>query len=95
MMSTEEVAKCADRLQYLYEVLYGIRRVTGGRFPDIEADLSTVLGWLIVSRESIAFEEVMRLCDKCANAVDSRMRECPDNLYGRGGLTAEIVGASG
>jgi hypothetical protein len=47
MMSTQEVAKCADRLQYLYEVLYGSRIAQGRRFPDIEADLSMVLGWLI------------------------------------------------
>jgi hypothetical protein len=76
MMSTQEVAKCADRLQYLYEVLYAIRIAQGRRFPDIEAELTMVLRMLIVSRKSVAFQEVMRLCDKCANAIDSRMREC-------------------
>ena len=80
-MSTEEVAKCGDRLQYLYEVRYSIRRNEGKRFPDIEAQLPMLLQLLIVSREYVPFHEVMRLCDKCANAVDSRMRECADNLY--------------
>jgi hypothetical protein len=94
-MSTEEVAKCGDRLQYLYEVLYAIRKVKGKRFPDIEAELPMLLRVLILSREYVPFQEVMRLCDKCANAIDSRMRECPDNLYGRRALTAEVVGASG
>jgi hypothetical protein len=91
MMSTQEVAKCGDRLQYLYEVLYAIRKSKGKRFPEIEAELSMLLRLLIVSREYVAFQEVVRLCDKCANAVDSRMRECPNNLYRRRGLTAEVV----
>jgi hypothetical protein len=95
MMSTQEVAKCADRLEYLYGVLYAIRKAEGKRFPDIEAELTMVLRMLIVSRKSVAFQEVMRLCDKCANAIDSRMRECPDKRYGRRGLTAEVVVASG
>lgn len=94
-MSTQEVAKCSDRLQNLYEVLYAIRKLKGKRFPDIEAELTMILRLLIVSREYVAFQQVMRLCDKCANAIDSRMQECPDNLYGRRGLTAEVVGASG
>ena len=54
-MSTEEVAKCGDRLQYLYEVLYAIRKVKGKRFPDIEAELTMVLRVLIVSREYVPF----------------------------------------
>jgi hypothetical protein len=94
-MSTEEVAKCGDRLQYLYAVLYAIRKAQGKRFPDIEAELTVVLRLLIVSRKSVAFQEIMRLCDTCANAVDSRMRECSNNIYRRRGLTAEVVGASG
>jgi hypothetical protein len=76
LMSTEEVAKCGDRLQYLYEVLYSIRRNEGKRFPDIKAELSMLLRLLIVSREYVPFQEAMRLCDECSGAIDSKVREC-------------------
>jgi hypothetical protein len=89
-MSMQEVAKCADRLQYLYEVLYAIRKVTGRRFQDIEAELTMVLRLLTVYRKSVAFQQVMRLCDKCSSAVDSKMREYPNNLYRRGVLHAGV-----
>jgi hypothetical protein len=82
-MSNEEVVKCGDRLQYLHEVLYSIHKNEGKRFPDIEAELSMLLRLLIVSREYVPFQEVMRLCDECAGAIDSKVRECADNLYPR------------
>ena len=83
LMSTEEVAKCVDRLQCVYEVLYSIRKNEWKRFPDIEAELSMLLRLLIVSREYVSFQEVIGFCDKCAGAIDSKVRECADNLYPR------------
>jgi hypothetical protein len=75
-MSRHEVGECGKRLQYLFKLLHAIRKTKGARFPDIEAELLKVLGSLTVSRESIPFQEVLRLCDKCADAIDFRVREC-------------------
>ena len=75
MMSNQQVGICGDRLQYLFEVLHAIRKVKRERFPDIEAELTALLGLLSFSRESVPFHEVMRFCDKCADAIDSKMRE--------------------
>jgi hypothetical protein len=43
--------------------------------PEIEAELTALLGLLASSCESVPFYEVMRICDKCADAIDSKMRE--------------------
>jgi len=79
-MSNQEVGECGNRLQYLFEVLHVIRKSEGNRFPDIEKELSRLLRLLIASCESVAFLEVMRICDECADAIDSKMRECSDYL---------------
>ena len=83
MMSTQEVGACGNRLQYLFEVLHAIRTLKGRRFHEIEVELSSLLGVLTVSSEYITFQEVMRFCDKCAGAIDSKVRECSENLYRR------------
>ena len=64
MMSNQQIDECASRLQYLFEVLHVIRKIKGDRFPDVEAELSRVLGLLTVSGEPIVFQQVMRFCDK-------------------------------
>ena len=80
-MSNQEVGECGNRLQYLFEVLHVIRKINRDRFPEIEAELSRVLGLLTASCESVPFQEVMRFCDKCADAIDSKVRECSTYLY--------------
>jgi len=80
-MSNQEVGECGNRLQYLFEVLHVIRKIKGARFPDIEAELSKMLSSLTASCESVPFQEVMRFCDKCADAIDSKVRECSTYLY--------------
>src|SRR6516162_6063538 len=83
MMSNQQIDECASRLQYLFEVLHVIRKIKGDRFPDVEAELSRVLGLLTVSGESVAFQEVMRFCDQCADSIESKVRECSDFLHRR------------
>ena len=80
-MSNQEVGECGNRLQYLFEVLHVIRKIKGARFPDIEAELSTMIGLLAVSCESVRFQEVMRFLDRCTVAIDFKVRDCSDYLY--------------
>jgi hypothetical protein len=80
-MSNQEVGECGNRLQYLFEVLHVIRKANRDRFPEIEVELSRVLGLLTTSCESVPFQEVMKFCDECADAIDSKMRECSDYLH--------------
>jgi hypothetical protein len=75
--------QCGNRLQYLFEVLHVIRKIKGARFPDIETELSKMLSTLAASCESVPFQEVMRFCDKCSDAIDSKVRECSTYLYRR------------
>ena len=82
-MSNQEVGECGNRLHYLFEVLHVIRKIKGARFPDIEAELSTMLGLLVASCESVRFEEVIRFLDKCTVAIDFKVRDCSDYLYRR------------
>ena len=83
-MSNQQVGICGDRLQYLFEVLHAIRKVKRHRFPDIEAELTALLGLLASSCESLPFHEVMSICDKCADSIDSKMRESQLSPIGGG-----------
>jgi hypothetical protein len=95
MMSNHEIGECGDRLQWLFEVLHAIRKIKGDRFPDIEAELSTMLRMVTVSYESIPFQEVMRLCDKCAEAIDFSLRECSGYLNRGSGASGFSLLATG
>jgi hypothetical protein len=75
-----EVGICADRLQYLGEVLDAIPKFKGDRFPEIEVGLSTLLGALSVSYTSVSLRKVMRFSNKSADAVDSRLRTYPKHF---------------
>jgi hypothetical protein len=80
MVRKQEVGICADRLQYLSEVLDAMCKFKGDRFPEIEAELSTLLGALSVSYDSVCLRKVMRFCDKSADAVAVKMREYPKHF---------------
>ena len=93
MMSNQQVGICADRLQYLFEVLHVIRKIKRDRFPDIEAELTALLGLLASSCESLPFHEVMSICDKCADAIESKMRESRIISDRRRGVTRSSEGS--
>jgi hypothetical protein len=80
MVRKQEVGICADRLQYLSEVLEAMCKIKGDCFPEIETELSTLLGALSVSYESVSLRKVMRFCDKSADALDVKMREYPNHF---------------
>ena len=79
-MRKQEVGICADRLQYLSEVLDAMCKIKGDRFPEIEVELCTLPGSLSASYTSVSLRKVMRFCNKSADAVNSRMRKYPKHF---------------
>jgi hypothetical protein len=77
MVRKQEVGVCADRLQYLSEVLDAMCEITGDRFPEIEVELCTLLGSLSATYTSVSLRKVMRFCNKSADAIDVKMGEYP------------------